>query len=336
MTQIFQCRLVNSPFQDPALFVDFFFERRALLFDIGDVSSLSIRHINRITDIFISHTHMDHFMGLDYIIRIFLGREKTLRIFGPSGIIRNVEGKLSSYTWNLVKNYTNSFRIEVYEVNETYLRKANFLCSEGFKKRMEKAHRDYNGVLLKEDDFTLSCAILDHLTPSLAYCLEENLHININKDKLMKMGLPIGPWLKEVKTSIRQNKPDSYLITPTKAGDKNTSSDILSLGKIKEELVIITEGQKVAYVVDAAYTHENIEKILSLIEGATYFFCEAAFLEEDRERARERYHLTAYQAGKLAQSAKVKELIPFHFSPRYHNKEELLHREAQMSFKGQL
>ena len=66
------------------------------------------------------------------------------------------------------------------------------------------------------------------------------------------------------------------------------------------------------------------------------FFCETAFLEEDRDRARERYHLTAYQAGELAKSGKVKELVPFHFSPRYHHKKDILYKEAQMSFKGLL
>ena len=150
------------------------------------------------------------------------------------------------------------------------------------------------------------------------------------------MGLPIGPWLKEVKTAIRQNKPDSFLITPRSIVNNTLSYDTIPLGKIKEDLVIITEGQKIAYVVDTAYTPQNREKILSLVKGASYFFCEATFLDADRERARERYHLTAWQTGDLARRAKVKELIPFHFSPRYHDKENLLRKEAQMSFKGHI
>ena len=96
MTQLFQCSLVNNPFQDPALYIDFFFESRSILFDIGDITSLSTRHINRITDIFISHTHMDHFIGFDHVLRTLLGREKKLRVYGPPGIISNVERELSN------------------------------------------------------------------------------------------------------------------------------------------------------------------------------------------------------------------------------------------------
>jgi hypothetical protein len=35
MTERFRARLVNEPFGDPALYVEFAFERRALLFDVG-------------------------------------------------------------------------------------------------------------------------------------------------------------------------------------------------------------------------------------------------------------------------------------------------------------
>ena len=65
MRPVFHPRLVNRPFDDPGLFVPFLFDARALLFDCGENPALSSRDILKISHIFISHTHMDHFFGFD-------------------------------------------------------------------------------------------------------------------------------------------------------------------------------------------------------------------------------------------------------------------------------
>ena len=73
MKPVLHAQLVNSPFGDPCLYIDFLFERRALQFDLGDISRLSARKLLRISHIFVSHTHMDHFIGFDSIVRVCLG-----------------------------------------------------------------------------------------------------------------------------------------------------------------------------------------------------------------------------------------------------------------------
>lgn len=68
------CDLVNGPFGDPVLYAEIMFERRALLFDIGDISALPARKLMRVSHVFVSHAHMDHFADFDRLLRLTLGR----------------------------------------------------------------------------------------------------------------------------------------------------------------------------------------------------------------------------------------------------------------------
>jgi len=57
--------LVNGRSGDPALYIETLFEKRAILFDLGDISNLPPRKIQRLEHIFVSHTHIGHFIGFD-------------------------------------------------------------------------------------------------------------------------------------------------------------------------------------------------------------------------------------------------------------------------------
>jgi ribonuclease Z len=106
------------------------------------------------------------------------------------------------------------------------------------------------------------------------------------------------------------------------------------LGEIKERFCTISRGQKIAYVVDARYDEENEAKIVALVQGSDLFYCESPYLDVDAGKARDRYHLTAKQAGLMARKAHVRDLVVFHFSPRYTGQGEALEREAMEAFQG--
>ena len=49
---------------------------------------------------------------------------------------------------------------------------------------------------------------LDHRTPCLGFAIEEGMHINVWKNRLLAMGLQTGPWLKEMKRAVLAGRPD--------------------------------------------------------------------------------------------------------------------------------
>jgi ribonuclease Z len=337
MTPSFSSYLVNEPFGDPGLYVEIKWARRALLFDLGENDALGPTRLLRATDIFISHTHMDHFIGFDHVLRIALGRGKTLRLYGPPGLIANITGKLKGYTWNLVDGYP--LTIEAKEFHPHEIRSSKFFAAAAFQpEALPPLPQDAPSplrpfVVLNDPMFTIQAIPLNHRIPSFAYALQEQFHININKERLHAAGLPVGSWLKEVKQYIWEGRPEDFRFTATLYFEHRREEREFVLGEVKDRFVTITRGQKIAYVVDARHDVENAAKIIELSRGADVFYCEAPYLDKDAEKARERYHLTARQAGLMAREAGVRHLVVFHFSPRYTGMGEVITREAMEAFE---
>ncbi len=95
---------LNGVFGDPALGIWEENGNDALLVDCGDLSLFSPKKLLRVSAIFLSHCHMDHFFGFDTFLRVHIGSQKTVSIFGPPHTSARVSGKLQGYTWNLIDN----------------------------------------------------------------------------------------------------------------------------------------------------------------------------------------------------------------------------------------
>ncbi len=328
MADRFAPRLINGPFEDPVLFVGFHYERRAMLFDLGRLDRLSVREILKLSDVFVSHTHIDHFIGFDHLLRCSLNRKQELRLFGPKGFIDNVRGKLAGYTWNLIRDYP--LTLVVSEVDGAKVRRAEFKAAHDFRLEGETAS-PFSVTLLEEPGFCVRAAILDHKIQCLAFSLEESNRFNVKPDVLQGMKLNSGPWLDELKRMLRENYPrETRLQIPLSSGGKKE----LMLKEWHELLIVESKGQKIVYVVDNQYNATNAERVLSLAQNADVFYCEASFSQAEEAIAKERFHLTATQAGILARRSRVTRLVPFHFSPRYQSEPDRLKDEALRAFSG--
>jgi len=334
MTPSFHATLVNGRQGDPALFVDFRFEKRALLFDLGDLHALSPRKLLRVAHVFVSHTHIDHFIGFDQLLRLVLGRQMEISLCGPVGFTDAVAAKLAGYTWNLVDRFQTNLAFCVTEVlSDTEAATATFRLNNRFRLEEGESRRIEGGVVLTGDAFRVEAAVLDHRIPCLGFALVEKAHVNVWKDRLEALGLPVGPWLRDLKQAVLDGLPDDYAITITGLRGQEVDVPTRSRGALKNAVLHTTPGQKISYVTDVASTPENADRIRRLARDADTLFIEAVFKQEDHVRAAERAHLTTAQAGRLGREANVRCLEPFHFSPRYDGDEEGMRREVDEAFR---
>jgi ribonuclease Z len=325
--------LVNGRFGDPALYIETLFEKRAIMFDLGDISNLSPRKIQRLEHIFVSHAHIDHFIGFDHLLRVLVGREKVFRLYGPSGFIDHVHHKLLAYRWNLIDRFMFDLVFIVTEIDSALgthtaqLRLKNAFAIEG----ADEGHL-IDGVLHSESTFKVTTSVLEHRTPCLGFAIEEPTHVNVWKSRLSELGLPVGPWLRELKRAVIENRRDDYSI---RVGlTSKTSNERAILLRELRSAVTITPGQKIGYVTDVADTLANRQAIIQLTRNADLLFIEAAFAQADAALAAERAHLTTAAAGSIAREAAVRRVEPFHFSPRYSGQEVRLLDEVMAAFTG--
>jgi ribonuclease Z len=327
VTYLVEPRLVNEAFSDPALLLDFRFGRRALLFDAGDLTPLSSREITRVTHVFVSHMHMDHFADFDRLLRLKLYQPGELHLLGPPGLADAVDAKLRAYTWNLLDEHSADFAIVATDWSEEgACRCGLFRAREAFKRREADPPRLGGAIIHEEAEFVVACAMLDHGVPSLAFAFQERLRVNVRKSVLDDLSLPVGPWLTEAKRAIRRGDPLDTIVEVS-AGQSLPLSALTGA-----QALVVGPGQRIVYATDLAFHPANLEKLVPLARGADRLFIEAGFLEQDREIASSKRHLTARQAGSIARAAGVRHATPMHFSPRYAERESELRAEFESAF----
>ncbi|TNF91846.1 MAG: hypothetical protein EP297_14895 [Gammaproteobacteria bacterium] len=310
--------LPNGVFGDALLHVRIRQQGRSLLFDLGEGSRLSGRVAHQVTDVFISHAHMDHLGGFQWLLRSRLGEFPACRLYGPPGLARHIESYINSFLWDRVGEFGPAF--EVAELHGQTLKRFRLQAGVDGREALDEMSV-IDGILLEEPGFLVRAVELDHKTPVIAYALEQTKNIHIRKDVLQQMQLEPGHWLTQLKKNLLSGNLSTMIDLPD--GNQDT---VERLGKV---LTLISPGKKLVYATDLDDTPDNRERLQTLARNAHTFFCESVFSEIDRENAQRTGHLTARATGEIATAARVARLVPFHFSRRYSDNPQQLYDELK-------
>lgn len=314
---------------DPVLQVRVRPTGRSLLFDCGRIHHLAKRVLKSIAAIFVSHAHMDHFMGIDTFIRSVHVSPREVDIFGPPGLSDKMAAKLAGYDWNLCEPYWCS--LMVHEIYDDHLDIHRFSGPEGFARRFLERRQRTGRAIYGNRRLLVEAEQCDHRIPSLIFRITEAPTFQVDMTKLENTGLIAGPWLRQLKKCYHCGNLEETQLTVSAAGDNGEKFDMPVNGKtLYDRIGKDLKPGSVGYVTDIGFTPHNLDTVCGLLSGVTLLVCECSFLADDREKARASSHLCTSDVNVLLDRLRPAAFMPMHLSKSYIHRPDQLYEELEI------
>ena len=260
----------------PAIALEYYGEQKeTILFDCGEGTQKRLMEAGisfmKIDKIFITHWHADHFAGLIPLIQTMNleKRKKVLKIFGPEA--------------------------------ERFVSDIIDLGYFGLRFPIEAINVDFEGDIIKKiensEEYEIYSIPVLHTVPAVAFCFKEKEKWNIDKEKLKKMNLHGGMWLKKIKA----------------LGEAEFKGKKVKL----EEIASKRSGLKIVYTGDT----KPCENVVKISKGVDLLIHDSTFLESEDSKTKS--HANVKEAAKIAKDANVKQLILTNISRRYTSTKEM-------------
>lgn len=171
-----------------------------LLIDCGEATQNQLLHYRiphaRIRNIFISHLHGDHYLGLNGLLATinFQGRDQPLDIYGPEPLEKII--------------------LDHFRYSGTQLK---------FPLRFHVTQTDYTELILDTDLYTVTSIPLEHRIPTTGFLFREKIGLrHINAEACEQIKIPFAHYhdLKEGKDYVDENGkiyPNEILTFPPSA-----------------------------------------------------------------------------------------------------------------------
>lgn len=237
----------------------------------------------RLQWVFITHGHLDHILGLGGLVSTFMRWESVpfLEIYAGAWALERIDDLI--------------FRVVLRDAQPP------------MPIRLKQVRP---GLVFDGEDLWVHAHPVWHKgTETFAYVFEEKPRRPFLVEKAEALGIPPGPWRRDLVAGNPVTLPDGRVVQPDEV-----------LGPPRP-------GLKYVHIGDIGRIDEEVR---SWVQDADLLIVESTYLHEEVDMARRFGHITARQAAELARDAGVKQLILTHLSRRY--PEHVIWQEAAEVF----
>lgn len=311
---------------DPLLWVYIRPLGRSLLFDCGQMTHLAKRVMKAIDAVFITHAHMDHFMGIATLVRHLHASPRTIRIFGPPGIATKMAGIMAGFDWNLTEPYWCTFL--VHEIHPGRTVSFRLPGAQGFP-ALAAGEEPLSGRVIYTNPFlSVAAELADHKLPVLFFLVRERSDFRVDGARLAASGLVSGPWLLELKRRFcRDELANGPLPVLRKEGETVREGMVDDAAALYNAIRREHPPASIGYLTDIGFTPGNRALAVDMLRGVTLLVCECSFLAGEEEKARNSWHLCTADLNRLVEEIRPACLLPIHMSKSYLGKSGGLYRE---------
>ena len=328
------CRYLEPSFfagliDDPCLVVRDRPIHKSIMLDCGSLHHLAKRELKPVRAIFVTHAHMDHFMGFDVFVRQVHASPRQIELFGPPGFAGRVASRLGGYDWNLAEPYWCTFR--VHEVHHDRIVSFEFPGPEGFPCRPAGESPREERVVYRHNHLEVAAELLDHGDlPVLALRVNETKQFLVAQEKLAGLALVPGEWLRELKRRYRDDwAKDGPLTVVRRCGDGTLAETVPSGESLFRDIRQEQRLSSIGYLTDIGFTPENLASAVRFLSGVSLLIGECAFLAEDRDKARNSHHLCTADVNELLDLLRPGYFLPMHLSKSYLGRSDELYAELE-------
>lgn len=317
-----EAELVNGSTGDPVVWLDYPGRDDAILLDCGDNCALPLERLADLRAVFITHHHVDHFIGLDRIVRANIDSDKTVTIHGPRGTIRKVYDRIMAYEYPFFP--FQRIVLDIVEIEDQRFRTARLDCGEQFPEPVITESERAGPVVFETGTIRVEACAADHTVPCLSYAVIEKPGWFLDTLALREAGLPLT---KSVLNLYAQRRSGVALDEAVQAGERSFRGE-----EFAARFVVWSEGARLVYLTDTAMSAAVRPRLLTLAHRATRLYGDSFYLDAQSASAEKHRHSTARQAAEFARDAEVDELVLIHFAGRYKGRYDLLVDEARAVF----